>query len=76
MLHESIKLNEFMAKEESGFRLRVKHWKCAGPVDLNSLEFTQECIDVDGEVSFSSTYNFFLTNDEIKSLCDGLLTIK
>jgi len=76
MLHKSIKLNEFIAKEESGFRLRVKHWKCAGPVDLNSLEFTQECIDKDGEISFSSTYNFFLTNDEIKSLCNGLSTIK
>lgn len=76
MLHESIKLNEFMAKDEAGFRLRVKHWKCAGPVDLNSLEFTQECIDKDGEVSFSSTYNFFLTNDEIKSLCSGLMAIE
>jgi len=76
MLHESIKLNEFIAKEDASFRLRVKHWKCAAPSDLNSLEFTQECIDVDGEVSFSSTYNFFLTSDEIKSLCDGLMAIK
>ena len=76
MLHESIKLNEFIAKEDASFRLRIKHWKCTSPSNLNSLEFTQECIDKGGEISFSSTYNFFLTSHEIKSLCDGLLTIK
>ena len=75
MLHESIKLNEFIAKEDASFRLRIKHWKCTSPSNLNSLEFTQECIDKDGEVSFSSTYNFFLTGDEIKSLCSGLMAI-
>jgi hypothetical protein len=39
---------------------------------LNSIEFIQECIDKDGEVDFTSTYNFFMTDDEVKTLVKGL----
>ena len=66
-------MKEFVVKEDKGFRLRVKMWKCLRPNELNALEFIQECKDKDGEVDFSSTYNFFMTDAEVKSLCEGLL---
>lgn len=65
-------MKEFIVKENPGFRLRVKSWKCASPADLNSVEFIQECIR-DGEVDFTSTYNFFMTDDEIRVLAKGLV---
>ncbi len=64
---------EFIVKEDRAFRLRVKQWKCETPKDLNALEFIQECIDKDGAVDFSSTYQFFMTDKEIATLCEGLL---
>jgi hypothetical protein len=66
-------MKEFVVKEDAAFRLRVKSWKCLSPNNLNSLEFIQECKNKDGEVDFSSTYNFFMTDDEIKSLAQGLV---
>jgi dissimilatory sulfite reductase (desulfoviridin) alpha/beta subunit len=63
-------LNE-VVKETEGFRLRVKSWKCMRPNDLNSIEFIQEELG-DGEVIRSSTYNFFMSNEEVASLCQIL----
>lgn len=64
-------MKEFIVKEDNVFRVRVKSWKCASPTDLNALEFIQECMK-DGEVDFSSTYQFFMTDNEIKKLAEGL----
>lgn len=64
---------EFVVKENNEFRLRVKSWKCSAPSELNSIEFVQECLK-DGEVQMSSTYNYFLTDDEVQVLAQGLLT--
>jgi len=68
-------MKEFIVKENAGFRLRVKSWKCLAPNDLNSIEFTQECLK-DGEVQMTSTYNYFLTDAELDVLAKGLLTFK
>lgn len=65
-------MKEFTVKENDAFRLRVKSWKCVSPADLNSVEFIQECIDKHGEIDFTSTYTFFMTDDEIKVLAKGL----
>jgi hypothetical protein len=65
-------MKEFTVKENAAFRLRVKSWKCLSPAELNSVEFIQECIDKDGEVDFTSTYTFFMTDDEMKVLAKGL----
>ena len=65
----------FIVKENGAFRLRVKSWKCVAPNDLNSIEFTQECLK-DGEVQMTSTYNYFLTDAELDVLAKGLLTFK
>jgi hypothetical protein len=66
-------MKEFTVKETPGFNLRVKSWKCLNPADLNALEFIQECKNDNGEIIFCSTYNFFMTDEEIKNLCKGLL---
>ncbi len=64
-------MKEFIVKENEGFRLRVKSWKCLRPNDLNAVEFVQETLK-DGETSMTSTYQFFLTDDEVKILCQGM----
>lgn len=65
-------MKEFTVKEDQAFRLRVKSWKCLSPNNLNSVEFIQECMK-DGEVDFSSTYQFFMTDGELKTLAQGLI---
>lgn len=62
---------EFLVKDESAFRLKIRHWKAVNPDTLHSIEFVQECMK-NGEVDFSSTYNFLMTKNEIKSLINGL----
>jgi len=64
-------MKEFVVKENDGFRLRVKSWKCLNPNDLNSIEFIQETLR-EGDVEQSSAYNFFMTDNEIKTLAEGL----
>lgn len=65
---------EFTIKDEQAFRLRVRHWKAVSPSDLNSVEFVQDCMR-DGEVDFTSTFNFLMTDDELKALAKGLESI-
>lgn len=66
-------MKEFIVKESVAFRLRVKSWKCVSPADLNAIEFIQECKDKDGNVDFSSIYQFFMSDDELKTLAKGLV---
>jgi len=71
-LHPSIVVKEFVAKENEGFRLRIKKWKCTAPADLNAIEFVQESLQ-EGKVVDTSVYNFNLTDDEIKVLTENLV---
>ncbi len=64
-------MKEFTVKEDQAFRLRVKSWKCLTPNNLNAVEFIQECMK-DGEVDFASTYQFFMTDEDMKTLAQGL----
>lgn len=70
----SVQKKEFTVKDEQAFRMTVRHWKALRPDNLNSVEFVQDCMR-DGEVDFTSTYNFLLTNEEIKELIKGLESI-
>ena len=67
-------MKEVVIKDTPGFRLRVKSWKCANPATLNAIEFIQECKDKDGEVDSSSTYQFFMSDAELKMLAQSLVT--
>jgi hypothetical protein len=62
---------DFYLNISEGFRLHVTSRQCQRPADLYSLEFTQEIL-TDGEVTSTSTYNFFLTKSDIKTLCREL----
>lgn len=62
---------EFTVTETEGFRLRVRKWKCMSPSNLNSIEYIQESLK-DGEVIFDSTYNYFMTDEEVTKLCNLL----
>jgi PhoPQ-activated pathogenicity-related protein len=73
MLHESIKQTAFTIKERTDYRLRVTKHKVIAPADTYSLDFIQESLE-DGKVKSSQTYNFFMTNDDLKVLCEGLLS--
>ena len=66
-------MKEFLVKNEKAFQLRVKIWKCKSPANLNAVNFISECKDKDGEVDFSSTYEFFMTDDELKTLGKELI---
>jgi hypothetical protein len=73
MLHESIKQKQFTVKERGDYRLRVTQHKVLAPADTYSLDFIQETLE-DGKVITSQTYNFFMTSDDLKALCEGLLS--
>ncbi len=70
----TVEKKEFTVKDEQAFRMKVRHWKAINPSNLNSVEFVQDCMR-DGEVDFTSTYNFLMTNEEIKTLIKGLESI-
>ena len=73
MKQEYMNIKEFVAKEDGVFRLRIKVWKCLAPSNLNSVEFINESLNDKKEVIQTSTYSFFLTNNEIQTLCEGLM---
>lgn len=66
-------MKNFVIKDTPGFKLSVKSWKCKRPDDLNALEFIQETKNSAGEIDLSSTYQFFMTDEEVVDLCNGLL---
>lgn len=66
-------MTEFIVKDEEAFRLRVKKWKCLSPSYLNAVEFVQECKGKNGEVDSTSTYQFFMTDEELQTLAQGIV---
>jgi len=73
MYHESINVKEFIAKEQPGFRVRVRTHEVLAPKGLYSLDFIQESLNDKGEVHSDQTYNFFMTKEEVQTLCNGLM---
>jgi hypothetical protein len=73
MRHESLKVKTFTVKEDKAFRMRVESWEMINPKGLYNVDFIQECLNKDGEVDFTSTYNFNMTKEDMKKLSEGLL---
>ena len=73
-LHESIAhtRKEMTIKESEGFRLRLVKHEVLSPKGLMSVDFINESLKQDGTVGQSSTYNFFMTEEELQSLAFGL----
>lgn len=73
MIHKSLKVKKFTVKEDKAFRMRIESWEVLSPKGLYNVDFIQECLNKDGEVDFTSTYNFNLTKEEMKTLCEGIM---
>jgi hypothetical protein len=58
-------------KENVGFRLTLKKEPCLMPAGLNNVEMIQEQLQ-DGRVIQTSTYQFFMTQDEMNTLAKAL----
>jgi hypothetical protein len=63
---------EMIIKQSEGFRLRMEKWAHINPTDLYGLHLIQESLDEDGEVTYSSTYSFNMTKEELQALAYGL----
>lgn len=59
-------------KEKDHFRLIMKKEPCMMPEDLNNIEMIQEQVK-DGKIVNSSTYQFFMTQDELETLAKALV---
>jgi hypothetical protein len=59
-------------KENEAFRLILEKKPCLRPVGLNNIEMIGEQLK-DGEVVQSSTYQFFMTQEEIETLTKALI---
>jgi len=58
-------------KENAGYRLLLKKNPCLLPDGLNNIEFTGEELK-DGEIINTSTYQFFMTQEELNILAKAL----
>jgi len=75
MKHDSLKVKKFTVKEDTAFRVRVESWEVTRPKGLIALDVIQECLNDNGEVNFTSTYNFHMTREELQSFAKGLLSV-
>lgn len=73
-LHESVAhtRKEVTIKQSEGFRLRLIKHEVISPLGLMSIDLVQEGLNEDGTVSQTSTYNFFMTKEELQDLAHGL----
>ena len=74
MLHESVlsTRKEMTIKESEGYRLRLVKHEVLSPKGLYSVDMIQEGIKEDGTVGTTSTYNYFMTKEELQALAYGL----
>jgi hypothetical protein len=75
MKHPDLNIKNITVKETPAFRVRVESWESISPKGLLAVDIIQECFNEDKEITSTSTYNFHMTRDEIKKLCEGLLSV-
>lgn len=73
-LHESVAhtRKEMVIKESEGFRLTLVKHEVLSPKGLFSIDMIQESLKTDGTVGQTSTYNYFMTKEELQALAYGL----
>jgi len=73
-LHESVRGTqiESTVKESEGFRVRMVKHEVLSPKGLFSIELINESLDEDGVVKDASTYNYFMTKEELQRLAYAL----
>jgi hypothetical protein len=72
-LHESVRdtYKEIVIKDQEGFRLVLKKHEVLSPKGLISVHFEQQSLK-DGKVVDTSTYNYFMSKEELQALAYGL----
>jgi hypothetical protein len=73
-LHESVAPTaiEMVVKQSESFRLRMEKFECLSPKGTFNIDLINESLNSKGEVTESSTYNFFMTKSELNSLAYAL----
>ena len=73
-LHESVRdtKKEATIKESEGFRVRMVKHEVLSPKGLFSIDLINETLKEDGTVSDTSTYNYFMTKEELQRLAYAL----
>jgi hypothetical protein len=73
-LHESVRSTriESTIKESEGFRLRMVKHEVLSPKGLFSIDLINETLDLNGIVKDSSSYNYFMTKEELQQLAHAL----
>ena len=73
-LHESVRntFKEMTIKESEGFRLRLEKHEVLSPKGLFSVNLVNESLKEDGTIAETSTYNYFMTKEELQALAYGL----
>jgi len=73
-LHESVKhtRKEATIKESEGFRVRMVKHEVISPKGLFSIDLINESLGEDGIVKDVSTYNYFMTREELQKLAYAL----
>jgi hypothetical protein len=59
-------------KESEGFRLTLRKHEVLSPKGTFSVDLINESIKEDGTVGQTSTYNYFMTKEELQALAYGL----
>lgn len=66
-------MKEFIAYENGAYRLKVTKHQCKAPADLLQVCFIRELKDMNGDVESSSAYEFFMTQEQLNTLAQGLI---
>ena len=74
ILHESVAhtAKEATIKESEGFRVRLEKHEVLSPKGLFSIDLINESLDEHGVVKDTSTYNYFMTKEELQRLAYAL----
>jgi len=73
-LHESVRNTrvESTIKESEGFRIRMVKHEVLSPKGLFSIDLINETLDLNGVVKDASSYNYFMTKEELQRLAHAL----
>ena len=65
-------MKTFLAKDDPDFKLKITVGDCVSPVGLKHLVFIREQYDEQGKLTQESSYNFFLTSEQVRALGKNL----
>jgi len=75
MKHPDLNIKSITVKDTPAFRVRLESWESVSPRGLLAVDIIQECLNDDGAITEASSYNFHMTRDEIRTLCEGLMSV-